>query len=287
LAGSTNGELDPARALANGVEMPRLGLGLWQVPSGERTERAVTWALETGYRHLDTAQGYGNEASVGRALAASGIPREQVFLTTKFHPDSDDPVAEAERSLERLGVERLDLYLVHWPKGPATAQWAGMERALGRGLTRAIGVSNYSVGQLTQVLEAAETRPMVNQVALSPFTYRRRLVEFCLRSGVAPEAASPLTTGADLADPRLGEVARRTGRTPAQVMLRWGLQRGFVVIPKSVDRDRIAENARIFDFSLSDEDVAALDALDRTGGASRAIDRRWHRLGMRLRRKSS
>ncbi len=149
----------PARELANGVRIPLLGLGLWQIPDGSETERVVSAALEAGYRHFDTAQGYGNEAGVGRAIAASGIAREQVFVTTKFHPDSDDPTAEAERSLERLDLERLDLYLVHWPKEDPNRPWPGMERALERGLTRAIGVSNYGVDQLTAVARTRREPP--------------------------------------------------------------------------------------------------------------------------------
>jgi 2,5-diketo-D-gluconate reductase A len=264
-----------ARELANGVRIPLLGLGLWQVPDGTETERAVSAALEAGYRHFDTAQGYGNEDGVGRAIAASGIAREQLFVTTKFHPDSDDPAAEAGRSLERLGLERLDLYLVHWPKEDPNGPWPGMERALERGLTRAIGVSNYGVDQLTAVVECAERPPVVNQIELNPFNYRRALVAACERMGVAPEAYSPLTTGEDLGHPVVTDVARRNQRSPAQVMLRWCLQRGFIVIPKSTRPERIAENARIFDFELSDQDMGTLDGLDRTRGTGRATERWW------------
>jgi diketogulonate reductase-like aldo/keto reductase len=263
------------RTLADGVEMPRLALGLWQVPEGEQAERAVSWALEAGYRHIDTAQGYGNEPSVGRALAASGLRPDDVFITTKFLPGSGDPVAEAERSLERLGVESLDLYLVHWPQGGPTGAWPGMERALDRGLTRAIGVSNFDVGELGAVTEAATHRPVINQIQLSPFHYRRQLIDACDRLGIAVEAYSPLTTGRHLEDATIAEVARQNGRTPAQVMLRWGLQHGFTVIPKSVHRDRIAENAQVFDFELSGEDLVALDALDHTGGTGRALEKPW------------
>ena len=266
---------DTVRELARGVSIPLLGLGLWQVPEGEPTERAVSAALEAGYRHFDTAQRYGNERGAGRALAASGIPREQLFVTTKFDPYADDPVAEAERSLGRLGLEFVDLYLVHWPKEDPTRPWPGMERALERGLARAIGVSNYDVAQLDAVVESASSPPAVNQIKLSPFSYRRALVAACARLGVAPEAYSPLTTGEDLENTVVGEVARRNGRSPAQVMLRWGIDRGFVVIPKSTHPDRIVENARIFDFSLGAQDLRALDALDRTRGTGRATERWW------------
>jgi diketogulonate reductase-like aldo/keto reductase len=266
---------ETARELASGVGVPLLGLGLWQVPDGEQTERAVSAALETGYRHFDSAQRYGNEAGLGRALAASGIPREQLFVTTKFDPDAEDPVAEAERSLERLGLQFVDLYLIHWPKDDAARPWPGMERALERGLTRAIGVSNYDVTQLTEVVESAGAAPVVNQIKLNPFSYRRELVAACERMEVAAEAYSPLTTGADLGDPVVARVAQRHGRSPAQVMLRWCLEHGFIVIPKSTHPERIAENARIFDFSLGAEDLEALDALDRTGGTGRATERWW------------
>jgi diketogulonate reductase-like aldo/keto reductase len=255
--------------------MPLLGLGVWQIPDGEETEHAVGWALEAGYRHVDTAQRYGNESGVGRALAASGILRGEVFVTTKFDPAYADPVAELERSLERLGLERVDLYLVHWPQGEPTRAWPGMERALERGLTRAIGVSNFGVEDLSAVVGIAESPPLVNQIQLSPFQYRRALLSACARLGVAPEAYSPLTSGECLGHRVIAEVARRTGRTPAQVMLRWALDRGCLVITKSTRRERLVENSRIFDFTLGVEELAALDALDRTRGTGRATERWW------------
>jgi diketogulonate reductase-like aldo/keto reductase len=267
---------EPTRSLPGGVEMPALGLGVWQVPDGPETERAVSWALEAGYRHVDTAQAYRNEASVGRALRDSGIPREQLFVTTKFYPEpSSDPVDEAGRSLERLGLERLDLYLVHWPEGGPAWAWPGMEAALERGLTRSIGISNFGVAQLDRVLEVATHPPAVNQLQLSPFEYRRALLDACARRGIAPVAYSPLTHGEDLGDPTIADVAARVGRTPAQVMLRWGLERGFAVIPKSTHRERIVENSRIFDFELGAEDLQGLDALDRTGGGGSAHENPW------------
>jgi diketogulonate reductase-like aldo/keto reductase len=276
------------RTLAGGVEIPRLGLGVWQVPAGGAAERAVSEALEVGYRHVDTAQGYGNEADVGRALAASAIPRERVFVTTKFRPAAADPLAELERSLERLGLERVDLYLVHWPKDDPIAPWPGMERALERGLTRAIGVSNYGVAQLEAVVASADAPPVVNQIELNPFSYRRRLVAACERLRVAPEAYSPLTTGVDLGHPVVSEVARRNRRSPAQVMLRWGIERGFVVVVKTVRRERMTENAAIFDFELADEELTALDGLDRTRGTGRGRERWWQtptRIPRRLARR--
>jgi 2,5-diketo-D-gluconate reductase A len=264
-----------ARVLADGNEMPLLGLGVWQIPNGPECENAVRWALELGYRHLDTAQAYGNEESVGRALRDSGIPRDEVFITTKFFPALEDPVAEAQRSLERLGVDQVDLYIIHWPQGGPTWAWPGMEGAHERGYARSIGVSNFSVGELEELMSVAGTPPVVNQVQFSPFEYRRGLLAACEERQVALEAYSPLGTGRHLSDERVRQVADRVGRTPAQVLLRWCLQRDLVVIAKSTHRDRLEENSRIFDFTLSDEDMAALDALDGTGGTERALERSW------------
>src|SRR5689334_23298229 len=266
-----------ARLLRDGNELPLLGLGVWQVRGGREAEDAVRWALELGYRHIDTAQAYGNEESVGKALRDSGVPREEVFVATKFYPGSKsrDPEAEAERSLERLGLDQVDLYLIHWPQGGPTWAWPGMERAREQGYARSIGVSNFDVEELDAVLAEATVPPAVNQIQFSPFTYRRGLLDACGAHEVVLEAYSPLTTGRKLRDPRVAEIAARAGRTPAQVLLRWAVQRGIPVIPKSTKRERIAENAQIFDFTLPDADMQALDALDETGGSDRALERKW------------
>jgi diketogulonate reductase-like aldo/keto reductase len=263
------------RPLADGAQMPTLGLGVWQVPNGPECENAVRWALELGYRHIDTAQAYGNEESVGRALRDSGVPREEVFITTKFYPGNRDPAREAEGSLRRLGVDQLDLYIIHWPQNGPTWAWPGMEEARDRGYARSIGVSNFSVKQLDQVIEIARARPVVNQVQFSPFEFRRALLRACEERDVALEAYSSLGTGRHLRHKTVVKIAARVARTPAQVLLRWCLQRGTIVIPKSTHRERIEENGALFDFSLSDEDMAALDALDRTGGTDRARERKW------------
>jgi 2,5-diketo-D-gluconate reductase A len=270
-----------ARALADRYQMPILGLGVWQVPDGAACVNAVRWALELGYRHLDTAQLYGNEASVGRALRESGVRRDEVFITTKFHPGHTDPVAEAEQSLRRLGVDYVDLYLVHWPQGGPVWAWPGMERSRERGLTRSIGVSNFSVSDLATVMAAGTIPPVVNQVQFSPVYYRRALLDACRRQDVQVEAYSPLGIGQHLNIRTVQQVARRVGRTPAQVLLRWCVQRDLVVIPKSVHEERIRENAQIFDFTLSLQDMADLDALDRTKGTDRARERHVWRGGLR------
>jgi len=271
-----------ARVLADGNHMPMLGLGVWQVPNGAACVNAVRWALDLGYRHIDTAQAYGNEESVGRALRDSGVPRREVFLTTKFRPGRkfypwwrNDPVAVAERSLRRLGVDQIDLYLVHWPQGGPTWAWPRMEQVRELGLARSIGVSNFSTRELEDVIVAGTIPPAVNQVQFSPLEYRRTLLDACRQRNVAVEAYSPLGTGRHLSNETINRLTQRTGRTRAQVLLRWCLQHEVPVIPKSTHRERIAENAQIFDFALSDEDMAELNALDQTSGTGRALERKW------------
>jgi diketogulonate reductase-like aldo/keto reductase len=266
---------DRSQELADGHRIPRLGLGVWQVRSGAECVNAVRWALELAYRHIDTAQAYGNEESVGVGVRQSGVPREKVFITTKFYPASRDPVAEVERSLERLQMEYVDLYLVHWPRGGPLRAWPRMERAQELGLARSVGVSNFSVSQLDEVLTKGSVAPAVNQVQFSPFEYRRALLDAARRRGVVVEAYSPLGTGRHLSDRTVGRIGDRIGRTPAQVLLRWSLQRDLIVLPKSTHRERIEENAAVFDFALSGQDMAELDALDRTGGTDRAREGTW------------
>jgi diketogulonate reductase-like aldo/keto reductase len=263
------------RILADGTVMPLLGLGVWQVPDGPTCVHAVRSALELGYRHIDTAQAYGNESSVGQALRESGIARDEVFITTKFHPGRRDPLREAARSIEQLDVDYVDLYLVHWPGGGATWAWPGMEAARSRSYTRAIGVSNFDPDELDQVLARAAVAPVVDQVHFNPSAYRKALLDACAERDIALEAYSPLGTGAQLGDPVVMGIADRIGRTPAQVLLRWCVHRGIPVITKSTHRDRIAENAHIFDFELSATDMVELDRLDRSGGTREAMERKW------------
>jgi diketogulonate reductase-like aldo/keto reductase len=263
------------RILADGTVIPLLGLGVWQVPDGPTCVRAVRSALELGYRHIDTAQAYGNESSVGRALRDSGIAREEVFITTKFHPGRRDPLREAAYSIERLGVDYVDLYLVHWPGGGATWAWPAMEAARERNYARVIGVSNFDPDELDQVMAGATIAPVVDQVHFNPVAYRKALLDACADRGIGLEAYSPLGTGELLGDPVVAGVAGRVGRSPAQVLLRWCVQGGIPVVTKSIHRDRIAENAEIFGFELSDRDMADLDALDRSGGTRVALERKW------------
>jgi diketogulonate reductase-like aldo/keto reductase len=264
-----------ARVLADGNHLPLLGLGVWQVPKGAVCVNAVRWALELGYRHIDTAQAYGNEESVGRGLASAGVRREDVFITTKFFPRNRDPVAAIEQSLRRLGVNQVDLYLIHWPEGGPTWAWPGMERARELGHARSIGVSNFSASQLDEVMAVGSIPPAVDQIEFSSLSYRRGLLQACHARGVVLEAYSPLGTGRHLANPTVRAVAERVGRTPAQVLLRWCVQRDIPVIPKSTHRERLEENAGIFGFELSDEDMAELDRLDQTSGTDQALESRW------------
>lgn len=264
------------RELADGNRIPLLGLGVWQVPDGPECVNSVRWALDAGYRHIDTAQAYGNEDSVGRALRESGVPREDVFLTTKFYPGRHgDPAVEAEHSLRRLGVDQVDLYIVHWPGGGPTWAWPGMEQAKARGHAKSVGVSNFDVGELDDVLGVATDPPVINQVQFGALKYRRALLAGARERNIALEAYSSLGTGRHLGNKVVQGIADALGRTPAQVLLRWCVQHGLPVIPKSTHRERIQENARLFDFTLSDEDMTALDALDETNGTDRALETHW------------
>jgi diketogulonate reductase-like aldo/keto reductase len=266
-----------ARVLPDGNELPLLGLGVWQVENSQTCVDAVRWALELGYRHIDTAQAYGNEESVGEGLRASGVPRDEVFITTKFFPRRKDPVAELEGSLQRLGVDFVDLYIIHWPAGGPTWAWPALERTRELGYARSIGVSNFGVDDLQQLRAVATVQPVVDQVQFSPYSYRRALLDACREQGIALEAYSPLGTGKHLGSDAVARIAERLGRTPAQVLIRWCIERGIPVIPKSTHRERIAENGDVFGFELSADDVAELDALDRTRGTGRALERKWWR----------
>jgi len=251
--------------------MPVLGLGVWKLAAGAETERAVEWALEAGYRHLDTASAYRNEQSVGAALGRSGLPREEVFVTTKMLPTHPSAPRELARSLERLGLGYVDLYLLHWPLPFRNARlWREFESLREQELAREIGVSNFGRSALERLLRHAHVKPAVNQVQFSPFHYRKRLLEYCVEREIVFEAYSPLAHGRGLQDPTITAVAERLGRTPAQIMLRWATQHGAAVIPKSRHRERIRSNAQVFDFEIPDDEMRRLDALDRTSESARA-----------------
>jgi diketogulonate reductase-like aldo/keto reductase len=249
--------------LNTGARIPQVGLGVWQSPRGETTQEAVSTALRLGYRHVDTARIYGNEADVGDGLRASGVPREQVFVTTKlWNADQGlEPALRAfDASLQRLRLDYVDLYLLHWPVAKLRLDsWRALERLFAEKRARAIGVSNFLKPHLDELLAHAKVVPAVNQIELTPFLQRRETVEMCQARGIVVEAYSPLTHGERLAHPVLVDVARRVARTPAQVLLRWGIQKDVVVLPKSTREARIAENAAVFDFTL---DAAAMNALD-------------------------
>ncbi len=252
--------------LNNGVELPRLGLGVFRAPRGEVTREAVSAALAAGYRHIDTARIYGNERDVGAAVRESGLPRQDIFVTTKLWNEDqgyDSALRACERSLKDLGLEYVDLYLVHWPvPGRRLDSWRALEKLLADGKCRAIGVSNFLEHHLDELLGKAKVVPAVNQVEQHPFLHQPSLLRYCAGKGIAVEAYSPLTKGMRLGDPRVVELARKYGKSPAQVLIRWCLEHGLVVIPKSVHAERIRENASVFDFSFSPEDLRQLDGMN-------------------------
>ncbi|MFC3999980.1 aldo/keto reductase [Nocardiopsis sediminis] len=258
----------PTVTLNNGVSMPQLGFGVFQVPDDE-TEQAVATALEAGYRSIDTAALYRNETGTGRAIAASGLPRDDVFVTTKlWNTDQgyDSALRAFDASLAKLGLDHVDLYLIHWPT-PArdlyVETWRALERIHAEGRARAIGVSNFNPAHLERLAQESDTVPAVNQIELHPRLQQAQLREYDTAHGIATEAWSPLGQGKGLLDePVLAEVAAKHGVTPAQAVLRWHLQLGNVVIPKSVTPSRIRENLEVFGFTLDADDLAAFAALD-------------------------
>ncbi|WP_344835365.1 aldo/keto reductase [Actinocorallia longicatena] len=258
----------PDITLNNGVRIPQLGFGVYQVPP-EDTKEAVLTALEFGYRHIDTAEMYGNEQGVGEAVRASGVPREDVFVTSKlnngFHAPADARKA-FDRTLADLGMDYLDLFLIHWPLpkvGDFAETWKALEEIAATDRVRAIGVSNFQAHHLQRLLDETGTVPAVNQIEIHPYLVQDELRSFGAAHGIATEAWSPIAQGRVLGDPVITAIAERVGRTPAQVTLRWHLQRGDIVFPKSVTRARVEENFALFDFSLTQPDMDALTALNR------------------------
>lgn len=258
----------PTMTIGDGVAMPRIGFGVYRI-SPDQMPEALGAAFAAGYRHVDTATQYGNEEAVGKVVAASGLPREDVFVTTKVYNDAhgyDTTLRAFDASTDRLGVDRLDLYLIHWPVAPRdlyVETWRALEQLRADGRVRAIGVSNFQIPHLERLLAETGTVPAVNQIELHPWLAQRELRAFHAEHGIATVAWAPLArAGGLLAEPVIVGIAQRLGRSPAQIVLRWHLQTGHSAIPKSSDPNRIAANVDIVDFALSDDDMAALDALD-------------------------
>ena len=260
------GNIRDCVALNNGINMPWLGLGTYQLGDGPETERAVRYALERGYRSIDTASAYGNERGVGKAIRESGIPRGEIFLTTKVWNEDQRrkrTLQAFDESLKQLGVDYVDLYLVHWPvKGCYRETWKAMEEIYRSGRAKAVGVSNFLVHHLEDILSESRIPPAVNQVEFHPRLLQADLLKFCRDHGIRVEAWSPLMQGRIAAEKTVLQLAEKHHKTPAQIVLRWDLQHEVVTIPKSGRPERIAENAQIFDFELAEADMKALDALD-------------------------
>lgn len=249
--------------LNNGIKMPVLGLGTWKTAAGKECEQAVLHALKAGYRHIDTASIYRNEESVGSAVKKSGIPREEIFITTKlWNDDAVDPRLALEKSLKKLQTNYVDLYLMHWPVKNRLDAWRVLEELYGEGKCKAIGVSNFLVHHLQELLSVCEIVPAVNQVEFNPYLYQKDLLKFCVKHEIQLEAYSPLAHGKKLSDKKLGELAQKYKKIPSQILIRWGLQHNLVVIPKSIHPQRIADNATVFDFVLSKEDMQLLDSFN-------------------------
>ena len=258
----------PTLTLNTGAEMPQIGLGVWQATDGEEV-RAVEAAIEAGYRHIDTAAAYKNEAGVGRGIANAGLPREELFVTTKVFNDrirAREARASALESLERLRLDYVDLLLLHWPVEGGIEAYRALERLHADGLARAIGVSNYMPEHLDELLAATDVVPANNQIEFHPYCQQNDVVEYCRACGVTVTAWSPLMQGHFADEPLLAEIGERYGKSAPQVLVRYDLQRGVASIPKSVNPGRIAENIDVLDFALTGEEVAALDGLDRADG---------------------
>ena len=257
----------PNITLNNGITIPQLGFGVFQVPP-EDTREATLTAFEVGYRHIDTAEMYGNEKGVGEAVRDSGIPRDDIFITSKlnngFH-DYDDALKALDGTLADLGVEQIDLFLIHWPLpevGDYVQTWKALEKAYADGKARAIGVSNFQQAHLQRLFDETDVVPAVNQIEVHPYLSQNPLRAFNSEHGIATEAWSPIAQGKVTDDPVITEISKSKDRSPAQVSLRWHIQRGDIVFPKSVTRSRVEENFALFDFELSDDEVAQIDRLN-------------------------
>lgn len=251
----------------NGIKIPRLGFGVYRAAQGDETKNAVLNALEVGYRHIDTASAYGNEESVGEAIKESGLKREEIFLTTKlFNSDmrAHRQMDAFKESLDRLKVDYVDLYLIHWPvPGVYLESWKVLEEIYNKGLAKAIGVSNFLQHHLDDVIAHGSIVPAANQVEFSPLWQDNLLIQYCREKNIAFEAWGPLAAGELIGDRTTGDIGAKYGKTGSQVILRWMLQKNIIVFPKTVHKSRMIENADIFDFELSDEDMAIIDNMNR------------------------
>lgn len=261
--------------LNNKTEMPVMGLGVWRVAEGEEVIKAVKWAFDAGYRMIDTAKIYLNEAGVGKAIKESGISREEIFVTTKlWNTDQgyDNALKAIDVSLAELGLDYVDLYLIHWPtagepsKGESINKreetWRAMEEIYRSGKAKAIGVSNYTINHLEEMKKYAKIPPAINQVEFHPFLYQKELLDYCNKNNIALEAYCPLMHGEKLADARISKVAEKYNRSNAQILLRWSLQHGCIPLPKSARQEHLQENINVFDFELAENDMKILDSLN-------------------------
>lgn len=252
--------------LNNGLKMPQLGLGVWQADNGEEAINAIHWALDAGYRHVDTASIYKNEEAVGKALKTAAVPRTDVWLTTKIWNDdirAGRTTEALEEALKRLDTDYLDLLLLHWPVDGYMAAWKELEAALSAGKVRTIGLSNYLPEQLNDILEQGEIVPAINQIEYHPYLVQADIISACDAHNIAITAWSPLMQGKFKEEPLFAEIAAEYGKTPAQVVLRWCLQNDIIIIPKSTNQGRIQQNADLFDFELSEPHMIAIDELER------------------------
>jgi diketogulonate reductase-like aldo/keto reductase len=254
--------------LSNGIKMPYLGLGVYQVNDGKEVINSVNFSLEAGYRHIDTASLYGNEKGVGKAVGESAIPRSEIFVTSKvWNSDQgyDSTLRAFDKSLKLMGFDYLDLYLVHWPvRGKFKDTWKALEKLYKEKAIKAIGVSNFLNSQLTDLLTTVEIAPMVNQVEFHPYLVQQPLIDFCVKNNIQYESWSPLMQGNIIKVDLLNNLAKKYQKTAAQIVLRWNLQKGVVTIPKSIQKERIISNSQLFDFELSEVDIKEIDGLDKS-----------------------
>lgn len=252
----------PKLELNSGYKIPALGFGTWQLAEGDECYNAVKFALEIGYRHIDTAKIYGNEASVGQAIADSGVPREDIFVTTKLWDSDQGRVTESfGDSLDRLNLDYVDLYLIHWPAPPRIQSWKVMEGLVSEDRVKSIGVSNFTVRHLKELLAVSKVTPAVNQVEMHPFLYQRELIDFCQQQGIAIEAYSPLTRAKKFSHHTIENLAQTYSKSPAQIMLRWSLQHGLIPLPKASSQEHIADNLAVLGWELDPHDMLLLDNL--------------------------